>query len=398
MRRFTILATLAAFAVAIPVTALAVPGVQGTPHDITIATEMAAETDLCFACHIPHNAGSEKLWARSTDGTFTGVQNLCHSCHNGVVTAMGANTVMNTALEQHLTPGGDGNCSGEGACHDVHDYTNAKFLAADTTGGNSTCEACHGGSTAAPGFETAPLDHLGVGNHPVNGATFTCNSCHKVHGAAQQSATALLPGGITNAILRADNTSGGYYGAMCVSCHTGGQTDDFSVAWDDPTSPFDYAEATVDGTEQKHPTIDTTAGSTNWNGDPVNGCDTCHDVHVPGSANEWLLLTDNTNSAYCVACHDGSLAPGTASGGASHFVGDTAAGGNSGINSGLSPALPWADQINDNGGGLDYASANANEMVCQTCHSVHRQGQGTWFLRQDNEGANALCSACHSDN
>ena len=72
------------------------------------------------------------------------------------------------------------------------------------------------------------------------------------------------------------------------------------------------------------------------------------------------------------------------------------------MNNGLTPALPWANQIDEDGtAGSDYAGATANNMVCETCHSVHRQGNATnpqYFLRHENGATNQLCRACHTLN
>jgi hypothetical protein len=52
--------------------------------------------------------------------------------------------------------------------------------------------------------------------------------------------------------------------------------------------------------------------------------------------------------------------------------------------------------------GADWAGATANRMVCETCHSVHRQGnagvEAEFFLRHENGASNQICQACHTDN
>jgi predicted CXXCH cytochrome family protein len=88
-------------------------GVAGSDHDLTSGGDK-----LCFACHVPHNAGGDKLWSSTPSGTFTGVQDLCYTCHDGGVTSVGLTTAFDNAKEQHLNVGTD--CSGDGACHDVH--------------------------------------------------------------------------------------------------------------------------------------------------------------------------------------------------------------------------------------------------------------------------------------
>jgi hypothetical protein len=109
-------------------------------------------------------------------------------------------------------------------------------------------------------------------------------------------------------------------------------------------------------------------------------------------------MADNANSAYCVTCHDGVSAPGV--GANTHFTGVPT---DVNMNSGLTPPLPWADQIDEDGNpGADWPTATANNMVCETCHSVHRKGntgvEAMYFLRHENGTMNQLCTACHSSN
>lgn len=358
-------------------------GVSGGPHDLTGSGEK-----LCMACHIPHNALGDKLWASTPSGTFTGVQDLCYTCHDGGVTGVGALTAFNATLEQHAPVGSD--CSGDGACHDVHNVGDGSFLTiADANANGSFCDDCHGATpfTGAEGLgdHTAGITHF-------TDATFTCDGCHTPHGATAQGTN---PAGLTNPILLGDNQPGAYYGALCISCHNGtaptaAVTGTGGIAASDV---FDYSEATADGTETKHPTITTTGGT------PVGGCMKCHEVHDPaGTPSGYLLLADNTNSAYCVSCHSAAGAPPV--GANTHYTGvpsDVA------MNSGLTPALPWANQIDEDGTtGADWASATTNQMVCESCHSVHRQGftgvDAAYFLRNANGTQNQLCTSCHDAN
>lgn len=370
--------------VSFPMSALA--GVSGSAHDLT-----GGGQKLCEACHTPHNAQGDMLWASAPSGTFTGVADLCYTCHDGSVTLVGSGTAFNTALQQHLNVGSD--CSGDGACHDVHNQNpnvTGRFIVEVETN-NSYCESCHGATpfTGAEGLgdHTAGITHY-------TGAGFTCNQCHSVHGAVAQTTN---PAGLTNPILLADNQPGTYYGAFCVSCHNGtapaeATTGTGGVA---ATDVLDYSEATTDGTETKHP-------STAVQGDDgftIGGCNLCHEVHDPaGTASGYLLKADNSNSAYCISCHDGVTGQGV--GGNSHYLGVPA---DVNMNSGLTPALPWANQIDEDGtAGADWATATANSMVCESCHSVHRQGNtgvdAQFFLRHENGSTNQLCTACHSAN
>lgn len=368
---------------AIPAALMA--GVSGSDHDMT-----GGDDKLCFACHIPHNALGDKLWAQNPSGTFSGVQDLCYTCHDGSVTSVGAATAFNAGagIQQHVLVGAD--CSGPtNTCHNVHEQNPAltgKFLTVTETN-NSYCETCHD-ATQFPGAEGLG-DHTAGITHFTNGGTFTCNQCHSAHGATEQTTN---PAGLTNPILLADNIPGAFYGAFCISCHngsapaaaipgTGGQA---------ATDVWDYSEATADGTEWKHPTTSTAGGT------PVGGCNKCHDVHDPtGTAFGYLLMADNQNSAYCTSCHSAAGAP--AIGANSHYIGPP---NDVNMNNGLSPALPWGIQIDEDGTpGADWPTAGSI-IVCETCHSVHKNGYQTtpgYFLRNDNSN-NEICQECHTSN
>jgi predicted CXXCH cytochrome family protein len=380
-----LITVLSAALLLLPVSSMA--GVAGGDHDLT-----GGGQKLCETCHLPHNALGARLWASAPSGTFTGVQDLCYTCHDGGVTSVGVTTVFNATLEQHATVGTD--CSGAGACHDVHDQNpngTGKFTVAGVTETNgSYCETCHDATqfTGAEGLG----DHTAGITHFTNGTTFTCNQCHTVHGATAQTTN---PPGLTNPILLDDNQTGAYYGTFCISCHAGTAPAIAMPGTGDVAASdiFDYSEATNDGTETKHPTTSTTGGF------PVEGCDKCHDVHDPAAtASGYLLMSDNTGSAYCLSCHDGAQAPGV--GANTHFTGVPS---DVNMNSGLTPALPWANQVDEDGSaGADWSGATANQMICETCHSVHRQGNtgpdAQYFLRHENGTTNQLCLACHTDN
>lgn len=384
------LATILAIAGLVTIPSLAFAGIAGSDHD--------RGGQICQNCHIPHNAQGDKLWFEAPSGTFTGIQDLCYSCHDGSVTSVGLTTAFNSTLQQHkgiAANGSTGDCDG---CHDVHNQNpnlTGKFLYADVTisANSEYCSGCHDGSAPT---EYAAADALGnhvygaasTTNH-YNASGFSCVQCHTPHGAAAQTTN---PPGLTNPILLADNQPGAFYGAFCISCHngtapTGGVTGAGGVAAADVN---DYTQSVGDLTETSHPTTTASAG----------GCNLCHDVHNPSSVTTnlpKLLLENNTDGAYCVSCHTGGGGPTI---GTSHpyFVTPTDVN----MNSGLTPALPWSDEVNDDPAdavfaGLDYPAATADLIVCESCHSVHRQGVYGPFLRETN-AANELCGSCHPAN
>ena len=303
--------------------------VAGSDHDLT-----GSGQKLCMACHLPHNAQGDKLWVSTPVGTFSGVADLCFTCHDGSVTTVGTTTAFDQSKEQHVAVGSD--CSGEGGCHDVHNHNpnnTGRFVVVESTN-SGYCVSCHG-ATLFPGAEGLG-DHTAGSTHFTNPPPFSCEQCHTVHGATAQTEN---PAGLTNPILLSDNHDGTYYGTFCISCHNGiaptpavPGTGGISAS-----DQFNYAEATNDGTETQHPTISTDGTFI------VGGCDKCHDVHDPtATAYGYILIADNSNSAFCVSCHNGTDAPTV--GGNSHFTGIPS---DVNMNSGLTPALPWANQINE---------------------------------------------------
>lgn len=378
-------------------------GITGSDHDM-LANAPGGWTGtnaVCESCHKPHGAAQaaagQKLWwaDAAAMGGFTGVKGLCYTCHNGTITTVGASTVMSATTTQHLVVGDD--CSADNGCHDVHvQNTNGtgKFLVG--AAGN-TCKDCHDGS-APTSLANASLadnlgDHTSADNHPIEGAngtpaTFSCNSadgCHSVHGAASQTGSPS-----PDPLLMGDNTAG-YWGSFCEDCHNGTYNDG---AGGPVSEDHSYAYTTLT-TGIKHPT--TTANVT-------GGCGACHDPH--GSANESILNTDNTNSAYCINCHvSGGF--GTApqvTGNHPNAQAVTTPTMNTGAAFATYP-MPWGDEIDDDGDAtLDYAGNDPDFILCETCHSTHRLGYdggagvGNYFLRQQNSSSNEMCASCHGNN
>ncbi len=369
---------------------IAMAGVQGSPHDLSSGTEK-----ICYQCHTPHNAGSTALWGGGAPGAAYGnMADLCFTCHDGVIATQ--YSAFDLTKQQHKASGLN-DCSGDAACHDVHNGTvGSKFLQVTATNG-TFCESCHNSTDAGGlGDHTAGIEH-----YMDKPSTFTCYQCHSAHGATPQSSPI---GSLTHPILLDDNMAGGVYGSFCVSCHKGTiptaaiiGTGGVAVAVSDTGT---YAEAGDGSVSPRHPT---SAGS-------MTGCNSCHDIHDPtGTASGYILTTDNTDSGFCEDCHSNATlgAPSvTATGTGTHYVGQP---DSAGMNGG-GAVLPWANQIDeDQDAGADW-SGTANEMVCETCHSVHRYGTdsngataggGNYFLRVLNEtGAtgNQLCRTCHTLN
>jgi len=370
---------------------VAMAGIDGSDHD--------RGGKICENCHIPHNSQGDKLWYETPSATFTGTQTLCYSCHDGSITSVGLTTAFNAALQQHKgfaangAPGLDTDCQ---SCHDVHNQNpvlTGRFLYADVVQSvnGEYCSSCHDGSApteyaAADGLGDHSYGGTGTTNH-YNAASFTCNQCHTPHGATIQTNNV---GALTHPILLADNIPGATYGEFCISCHNGvspavAVTGTGGVAAADVAN---YRQDVGDLTETSHPTTTGTVG----------GCDHCHDVHNTANDNiPHLLLQDNINGGYCTSCHTGGGGPTI---GGSHPYGAVVSTPT--MNGGLTPPLPWTDEIDDDFGdavfsGLDYPGAAADMITCESCHSVHRLGTDGPLLREAN-AANELCGSCHPAN
>jgi predicted CXXCH cytochrome family protein len=361
--------------------------IEGSDHDLS-----GQGAKVCDACHVPHNAAGASLWSGGSSGLFSGMADLCYNCHDGSITDVGLTTAFDLTTEQHIMVGTD--CSGADGCHDVHNQnpnSTGRFLRSEIVRtNNSYCETCHDETPFAG------ADHLGVHNtansHYSDGETFICEGCHTIHGAVVQTTN---PPGLTKPILLSDNSNGEFFDDFCITCHngiapaeavagTGGVTTD---------DPFDYTETKNDGTQSKHPT-NTTSGP-----HPISGCDECH---VPMCRQEteahlFDLRADNTNSVYCLSCHTTPGAPLLT--GNSHFSQDVPEDPT--MNQGLTPALPWANELDEDGNaGPDWIAATVNMITCETCHSVHRRGysgsEAGHLLRYPDDDANSLCQTCHS--
>jgi len=358
---------------------LSFAGVSGTVHDMYTQGKGTSQ-EVCAYCHIPHQAKGDKIWsdwaneAQLTSGPSTTIGNMCYTCHDGTVTNIGLSTVFNASLQQHVMPAGQ-DCD---MCHSVHDNTNGKFMNVGLTE-NYYCASCHNAAVNAGGLG----DYTNSGNHFNYGvydgahpkrfgsgcyschydhmqsivSLGSCKFCHEAHAGANYSTPS-----VSKPILRIDNTDS----AFCISCHPAMQ------------------QATTGG--NKHP-ANLTAGG-NWG---IVDCHDCHDVHQPNNPNNpFILRNQNTDSGYCAYCHEAineTYGPKIGNG---HPV-NIAFGAYPPIDASLTPA---GNAIDDDAYyGIDYP-ANSSDMICETCHSVHRKGVASPLLRMSITDS-SLCLNCH---
>ena len=366
------------------VSGLSFADVTGSKHDM-YSTGKGTNPNVCSYCHIPHNAAGDKIWsdwgneAQLSSGPSTTIGNMCYTCHDGTVTSIGQDTAFNTALQQHkITTGQD--CD---MCHSVHDNTNGKFMNVGEYQ-NSYCANCHNAANNAGGFGDMTVS----GNHPsywtspppenTEADCFAChfiddwdrtNSCYicheKGHGAVNYSTAQ-----VSNPILRIDNTDS----AFCATCH--------------PVNVQSTSSTGMSSGVTKHPANLDSEGM--W-GDI--DCESCHDPHQPDKPdNPFILQSQNVDSGYCDTCHDTTGQTQGPDIGYGHPVD---------VPLSMVPAdaaaTPVGDTIDDDDvNGVDYP-ANSSNMICETCHSIHRKGTASPLLRLNYTGGQSseLCINCH---
>lgn len=375
--------------------AIGFTAVTGSDHDLSFANNLDAAGSItinkCMSCHTPHGADTQgQLWAITAAGSTIG--DLCESCHDGTIETVGA-AVFTTASKHLHADGTDATdkalCSGTdgSSCHDVHTQnpnTTGKFLVT----GSGTCQGCHAtGNTVG-----APV-RVGAGNHDQT--NISCTTCHAASTVHSNPTTVAQSGGVETSpgswLLNVDNRNA-YWGGACVACHEGNA----------PYAGVLPVNGLTTGTYDNNAQLDTERHSTRGDsGDhgialAMTGCNECHYMHGAGSSQEQGLNAANGDSAYCISCHDGD--PGPSVGSNTHPAGATETGYTAQVAN-----FPDGNNVNDDPrtGTNDYGSLGTdNAIICETCHSVHRDptGAGNPFLRGDNTAANEICTTCHTTN
>lgn len=318
------------FFVAMPGFVHAFSDIVNTKHNLSASgpgeVKALTESRICIFCHTPHNASpSSPLWNKelkpinyvlyesSTLGVRqtqpSGASRLCLSCHDGTI-ALGAvvseeeslattgeitpvrPTFLDTDISDdhpvsfsyfdslpndQLAPEPPVNLNFYGAglmhcstCHDPHDNSNGKFLAADNSF-SGLCIMCH----MITGWEGSSMSIAtnmwnGVGDDPwphtrwanwLSVAENGCSNCHRSHGAGG-------PMRLMNYLEEEQN---------CFVCHNG------NVASKDIKSQFEKSS--------RHNIQFTTIGVTADSHDPaesaswLSGHVECQDCHNPHAAN-----------------------------------------------------------------------------------------------------------------
>jgi len=332
----------------------------GTPHDLRLKFPqeknrlgMTAESaGPCSACHLFHR------YARPPEPTPVDPIGLCVTCHQP------GRCAESRTLGPLNHP--QAKCTD---CHNPHETTFGKFLAARPA---QVCAKCHADHLSLAG---GPHD-VTVGAAPVTGrsdramtgparippnwppaarqADDQCLACHRPHAEA---------GGSLFRVAAADLD--GSADASCAACHAGS-------AWDGAgeQTALHPRDATKIAVAHGLPLTSQPTG------EPQIGCKTCHDPHR-GADTPWLLRTQTGSpSDVCANCHtEAQHIQLTA-----HSAGNLAAAGFQAdacqpchrlhaSPASVQSALLWPKSLSA-GDGVQSAAGSVADHYCTSCHRV----------------------------
>ncbi len=205
----------------------------------------------CGACHIPHNAAADHMWAKELTGDKDFVTQLCSGCHNknGAAKAKLIGDIyhpvdvtldkfkITTTLplydsDGYRIPNGKMVCI---TCHDPHVWDPAKpienyeyrniegdasnsFLRKPSSPSSDLCESCHADKAYIDGTDhdlnvTAPEAKNLLGQTPKQSGQ--CGVCHLVHNSPNKIKLWARPYGS----YTAEQT---FMDSLCLSCHSKG--------------------------------------------------------------------------------------------------------------------------------------------------------------------------------
>lgn len=293
--------------------------------------------DPCGACHLPHHAADDLLWARTTSGEFTGTKRLCATCHGthlfgardyifagegndhpmGVNASLDGPAVTRTDWSNFpLQPkeGGDGFYCG--SCHDPH---NDPFYVDPGHSGDYLRQESEGliQTTSQKHYEFCIQCHapLVQGRAYGHGTGDGCLDCHIPHYSPNhgkkimKTESSITFKAVPNVPGFSDPAAESY-AASCYGCHRDRSGNEGSIQaplnGDDCQVRYEHhpmgggADASIHGHQK------TAAGSLSPQGDLY--CGSCHDPH--NGTNAKYLNTRVISSydpahpgAFCVACH-----------------------------------------------------------------------------------------------
>jgi len=410
--------------------------IVGTKHDLNLAApeqrnikkQSLPESGVCGACHTPHNAYRNKLWARKTASGYDLIERQCTVCHKKGGMAEEKTTGQEThplrdvpQLEntaKHLLPlyETDGRKTDKGGvtcatCHDVHRWAPdsekgpgsmkvegdrmSSFLRIANDDSAALCAACHKRNSFVVGSEhdlsvTKP-DEKNMDLQTVKEGG-VCSACHVVHNAWGNGLWSRSVGG-------GDNRNE----ARCNGCHSRRKAASKKTLRG-PSHPMNKRVFDAKDTLQQEISgfykagdsevrtelpLFTPEGFRSVSGDIT--CPTCHDPHRwdpqvegpgPGDnlegdgGNSFLRKSNLPDSGLCATCHTQKA-----------LVVDT------------DHDLLVTASTDENQQGQDVKKTG----VCGACHVPHgarRDGYRLW-ARELGEGSDLvqerMCLGCHAD-
>ena len=407
---------------------LLVPGLAVAMRVPTAGGEDFYSQEKCSLCHIRESVFFSPGFAAPETLKSFGEERVCYSCHNGTV--RDSREVLWQGAQHPPVPPGDRSpgkrCS---ACHSPHAKGGWDVLAGTSIpirkGGDAVCTKCHGGYARAAGAVHST-------GFPEGG----CAECHRAHG------------GTGRALLREAATT------LCLKCHAGlgpGKSDGHPVGRA-AAAQRPFPECTdchpVHRNVSAKGTVDAQCGGCHpfsKSAEPARGkrhpsearCTECHPFHERSARNGKGLLRDDIRAdLLCGRCHADQVAgePARARQRGTHPSGSGAAGkdlclkchrihdGASGTAllvddklysclrcheeqntiseiKGIILAHPVFERVEK--GRLEEAANRrrltvgpAGEIVCRTCHAVHRASPDTPLLAPGIAG-DGSCLWCH---
>ncbi|MFH1289066.1 MAG: cytochrome c3 family protein [bacterium] len=340
---------------------------------------------ICESCHRIHSAEAENLLLLPVkDGTSAELCEACHTNSPGKKDGTGHDShPVDVPQKKASIPyrWHSGNPSNMGkdkslicvSCHSSHSAVKETRLLVDNNVNSSFCETCHrdklNKDTGGKNTGTHPVNMLLTNElHPESvpkslklgpNNLVTCESCHKVHNAADNSAN----DGTDGKIMAISNKNSG----LCRKCH--------ESKYENGSHPINLipSEAVISTTLLALGAIKGVEGRL--------VCESCHKIHdsAPATRN---LLTANKFSSLCNICHENKVIRGMRDsiGSIKHPVNI------------ISDKVKIAEDIVRAGGAL----GPNKEVICATCHLPHKGIKDTPLLVTKNVQS-SICLDCHKD-
>ncbi len=398
------------------------------PHSKNSKGQTIEESGVCGACHTPHNAKAEKLWARNTRQGDDVIERLCTSCHAKGREAEDKTTGENShplgvkpqklAAENSGLPLFDENGKRQqrgtiscATCHDVHRWQAGidkgpgkrkiegnrfnSFLRKPNDNSATLCAVCHEENALIIGTDH-DMNVTAARAKNLNGETVNqsgvCGACHAVHNAF---GNLLWARGVGLGENRNE--------ALCKGCHAKRKSGSRKIIGE-PSHPMNkavsdarptlrretsvfYEHSRKDGANIELPLFKTD-GKRSQDGDIT--CSTCHNVHrwdperwargnnknIEGDgANSFLRISNTPDSELCATCHTRKR----------YVVG---------TDHDMSVTAP--QQQNSLGQTVKQSG------VCSACHEPHGSTAGGYLLWARKLGTGSdlpqeqVCLSCHS--